>query len=225
MYVELGYPIYAGMPVYPGLPQVELTHREQIQNGDPWNGSILRTYLHAGTHADAPWHFLDGAFGIDRVPAENFMYESPLLISVPSSPGGLIGVSDLRTAGDRLYEADALFLNTGYWQHRERDFRYYSTDFPALSPEAALFIRGELPRVKMVAIDTLSIENLSLGKENGYRTHRALLNPDPDTNRIVVIIEDYNPEPVIGREMKSAAAVPLRIRGCDATPINVFVEV
>ena len=33
MYVELGYPIYAGMPVYPGLPQVELTHYESKSRG------------------------------------------------------------------------------------------------------------------------------------------------------------------------------------------------
>ena len=114
MIVELGYPIFAGMPVYPGLPQVEVTPRERIQNGDPWNGSILSIYLHAGTHADAPWHYLDDAFGIDQIPAENFIYNHPLLVSPDCGPGSLISVQDLQAAGDDLYEADALFFNTGY---------------------------------------------------------------------------------------------------------------
>ena len=225
MIVELGYPIFAGMPVYPGLPQVEVTPRERIQNGDPWNGSILSIYLHAGTHADAPWHYLDDAFGIDQIPAENFIYNHPLLVSPDCGPGSLISVQDLQAAGDNLYEADALFFNTGYWRYRKSDFLYYGTNFPTLSPEAAVFIQEKLPKVKAVAIDTLSIENLAQGNSNGYQTHRTLLNPEPGTNRTIVILEDYNPEPVIGRAMKFAVATPLRIQGRDATPINIFAGI
>lgn len=225
MYVELGYPIYEGMPVYPGLPEVKISPREQIRKGDGWNGSVLSIYLHAGTHADAPWHYIDDSFGIDQVPTDNFVYSHPLLVSIPCSENYLVTIDDLQTAGNGLYEADALFLNTGFWQYRGTDFEHYRNNFPTLSPEAAEFIRTHLPKVKAVAIDTLSIENLSYGAVNGYKTHRTLLNPDCSSKKTIVIIEDYNPAPIVGKDMKSAIAVPLRIKDRDATPINIFAEI
>lgn len=225
MYVELGYPIYEGMPVCPGSPDVKISSREQIRRGDGWNGSVLSMYLHAGTHADAPWHYIDGSYGIDQVPIDNFVFNHPLLVSIPCAKNYLITINDLQTAGSKLYEADALFLNTGFWRYRETNFDYYKSDFPALSPEAAEFISTQLPKIKAVAIDTFSIENLSYGAINGYKTHQTLLSPDCHSKRTVVIIEDYNPAPIIGKDIKFAVAVPLRIKDRDATPINIFAEI
>ena len=59
-YVEIGYPIYDGMGVYPGLPIPTVKIREDLTKGDPWNGSVMDIYLHAGTHCDAPWHYMGG---------------------------------------------------------------------------------------------------------------------------------------------------------------------
>lgn len=225
MYVELGYPIYAGMPVYPGLPEVEIKSRESIRKGDDWNGSVLNIYLHAGTHADAPWHFVDSAAGIDSVSIEKFIYENPMIIYTEWAPNYLISIEDLKAAGDELYYADALFFVTGHWKFREKDFDTYKDNFPALSPEAAEYIRTKLLNVKAVAIDTLSIENLKEGKKNGYRTHNLLLNPKESAERTLVIIEDYNPKELIEKKILSAVAVPLRIKGKDATPINIIANV
>lgn len=224
MYVEVGYKIYEGMPVYPGLPEVKVTSREQISKGDGWNGSVLSMYLHAGTHADAPWHYVSEAFGIDKVPIESFIYKKPLLITIPWKENDLITIDDLKMAGKKLYEADIIFLNTGHWKFREEDFDKYKDNFPALSPEAAEYIRNTLINVKAVAIDTLSIENLGQGAKNGYMTHNTLLSPHISDTRTIVIIEDYNPEPIIGRKLLFAFASPLRIVDRDATPINVIVE-
>ena len=225
-YVELGYPIYEGMPVYPGLPEVKVTPREQLKNGDPWNGSILSIYLHAGTHVDAPWHYVESGVGIDQIPIENFIYQKPLLITTTWEPNHLITIEELKKAGgNQLYEADIIFFNSGQWKFREKDFEKYSNNFCAVSPEAAEYIRIELPKVKAVAIDTLSIENLGFGAENGYRTHNAFLNQEKFSQRTILIYEDYNPKPIIGEKLISSFATPLRIKGKDASVINIVVEV
>ena len=83
MYVELGYPIYEEMPLYPGLPKVQMEYRDSIDKGDGWNGTVLSMYLHAGTHADAPIHYVNGAKGIDEIPITSFIYNKPLVITVP----------------------------------------------------------------------------------------------------------------------------------------------
>lgn len=229
-YVEIGYPVYPGMPVYPGLPEVELKLREDLLKGDYWNGSVLTTYLHAGTHVDAPWHYMGGdAPKLDdlaALPTESFVYEHPILIDIDANvPNYEISVEDLKKAGDELYECDAIFFNTGYWKHRSVDFMKYATGFAAVGPDAAKFIRLELPKVKAVAIDTLSIENT--GKDYGvardFIVHKTFLNPELAENT-VRIYEDINPEPIIGKKMTMAFCSPCRIRG-DATICNIICQI
>ncbi|TWH51977.1 cyclase family protein [Sporomusa sp. KB1] len=224
-YVELGYPIFEGMPVHPVVPQPQLTPKEQIERGDYWNGTIFTIYTHAGTHVDAPWHYCSEGVGIDKIPIENFVYKKPLVINAKCEPNHLISIDELKAAGEALYEADMLLFNTGYYKYRERDFQTYSTDFPTCSPEAAEFIRKELPKVKAVAIDSLSIENIPNGIKDGFKTHNAFLNPVTFPQPTILVYEDYNPEPIIGKKIISAFATPLRLKDRDGTVINIVAEI
>lgn len=224
-YVEIGYPISEDMPVYPGLPEVNLEPRERLAKGDAWNGSVLSIYLHAGTHVDAPWHHIEDGKGIDEIPIENFIYQSPLLIDCPLGANEFITIDHLKQYGVKLYEADILIFNTGYWKYRDKDFETYSNDFPAVSPEAAEFIRTELQNCKAVAIDTLSIENLNEAPDNGFFVHHAFLDHKKYDEPTMLIYEDINPEPIINKTLKSAFSTPLRIKGHDASVVNIVVEI
>ena len=85
------------------------------------------------------------------------------------------------------------------------------------------YIREKLPKVKAVAIDTLSIENLAIGATNGYATHNTLLE---DRGCLpCMIYEDYDPSRIVGRKLKRAFTTPLRLKGREATPVNIVVEV
>ena len=223
-YVEIGYPIYEGMPVYPGLPEVKLEPRERLEKGDDWNGSVLSMYLHAGTHVDAPYHHLNNGKGIDAIPIEDFIYENPLLIDCPVGPNGFITI-ELLEKYENLKTADILIFNTGNWKHRGTDFETYANNFPTVSPEAAEYIRTKLPNCKAVAIDTLSIENLTEAKENGYFVHHAFLDHERYKEPTMLIYEDINPEPLIGKRLISAFTAPLRIKDHDASVVNVIVQV
>lgn len=225
-YVELGYPIYENMPVYPGLPEVKVTLRENLEVGDDWNGSVLSIYLHAGTHVDAPWHYMGGeAPGIDQIPIDRFFYQHPLLVDVPAQKkNDLITIEQLKACGEELYQADLLIFNTHSYTKRDQDFMDYADSFPAVSAEAAEFIREQLPNVKAVAIDTLSIENIGVGKTNGFRTHKAFLDPQKP-NKTILVYEDINIAPIAGKKLLSACCTPLRITGRDASVCNLVVEI
>ncbi|WP_052255291.1 cyclase family protein [Salinicoccus sp. YB14-2] len=220
-YVDLGYPIYEGMPVFPGLPEVKVELKEDKEAGDHWNGSVLTTYLHAGTHVDAPFHhFNDESVGIDSIPAENFVYDNPLVLDVPAQKeNDLITIDQLEKRGDQLYEADMLIFNTHAYKKRNVDFEDYSNGFSTVSPEAAEYIRAHLPKVKAVAIDTLSIENIPIGKTNNFRTHKAFLNPSKP-NDTILIYEDVNLEPIVDKTIRKIYCTPLRIVGRDASICN-----
>ena len=73
---------------YPGDPAPELTVFSAIANGDACNMARLTTTLHAGTHADAPLHFLQGGAAINAVDAERFIGECEVF-EVP--PGRITG--------------------------------------------------------------------------------------------------------------------------------------
>lgn len=220
-YVDLGYPIHEGMPVFPGLPEVKVELKENLEKGDHWNGSVLTTYLHAGTHVDAPFHHFSGEnLGIDSIPAENFVYDKPLVLDVPAQKeNDLITVEQLEAYGDELHEADILIFNTHSHKKRNVDFEAYANGFSTVSPEAAEYIREKLPNVKAVAIDTLSIENIPVGKTNNFRTHKAFLDP-AKSNDTILIYEDVNLAPIVGQSIKKIYCTPLRIVGRDASICN-----
>ena len=100
-YVEIGYPIYDGMGVYPGLPIPTVKIREDLTKGDPWNGSVMDIYLHAGTHCDAPWHYMGGDApmmdDVAALPTESFVYDHPVMLDCPfEEKNGLITTDMLK---------------------------------------------------------------------------------------------------------------------------------
>ena len=130
----------------------------------------------------------------------------------------------MKLYGEELYKADILIFDTHYYEKRSTNFMDYATGFPAVSPEAAEFIRSQLPNIKAVAIDTLSIENLTLGKTNGFLTHKAFLDPKK-SNQPLLIYEDINPKLLEGKKLLRGCSTPLRIVGRDASICNLVVEI
>ena len=65
--------------VYPGDPPPKLEVFSSISQGDACNMAILTTALHAGTHADAPLHFMPRGMDIAGVPLTAFIGECTVL--------------------------------------------------------------------------------------------------------------------------------------------------
>lgn len=63
----------SGAPVYPGDPAPRFEKLHSIKQGELYNLTALSASLHAGTHIDAPAHFIDGAATIDRLELSAFM--------------------------------------------------------------------------------------------------------------------------------------------------------
>ena len=54
-------------------PPLEVHERRRMSRGDDANASGLTVSVHAGTHVDAPFHFLPAGAGIDSLPLERFI--------------------------------------------------------------------------------------------------------------------------------------------------------
>jgi kynurenine formamidase len=224
MWIELGYEFSEDMPVFPGLPADQILPHSRMSRGGEANATMLHHFLHNGTHVDAPYHFWDGGRKIDEIPLESFLFERPLLIERELAKGQLFSRRDLQQAGTALRQADILLLCSGYWRLRN-DRAVYCDDFPALSQEAALFIRTELLQVKAVAIDTLSVENPLQGPRSNFGVHKTLLDGELHKVRPVLAFEDVNLGKLHGRSVRRILAAPLRWRGLEASPVNPIAEV
>jgi kynurenine formamidase len=224
MFIEMAYPLSPEIPVFPGLPLDEFVPHTRMKKGDPSNTTVVKHFLHNGTHVDAPFHFYDKGLTIDQVPVEKFYYSKPLMIQKKLSSGGLILVDDLMASGAALFEADILLFVTSYYEFRT-DKSVYEGDFPSLSREAAEFIRTELLNVKAVAIDTLSIESCVLGPKLDFIVHKTLLDGDLFSTRPLLIYEDVNMGAVLNQKIERIYAFPIRFVGLDGSPASMVAEV
>jgi arylformamidase len=224
MFIELSYPISPVIPVFPGSPVDEFHPHTRMSRGQESNTTIIYHYLHNGTHVDAPFHFYNKGIPIDQVPLENFIYTKPIVLQKTLGRGEMWQPEDLKVAGAALFEADLIFLCSGYYALRH-DATIYSDDFPSLSWEAAKMLRSEMPMLKAVAIDTLSIESCILGPQLDFRVHKTLLDGDLYPERPILIYEDVNMAPILDSSILRVFAFPLRLVGLDGSPVNMVAEV
>ena len=60
-------------PVYPGDPEPELSQIASLDEGDPFNLSVIKACLHTGTHIDSPRHYFNSGASVDELPLEMFI--------------------------------------------------------------------------------------------------------------------------------------------------------
>ena len=70
---DVTVPLSAALPTFPGDPRFEMEFAHRIADGKPYNVAYLKMGAHAGTHVDAPYHFLEDGMTVDRLPLEVLM--------------------------------------------------------------------------------------------------------------------------------------------------------
>jgi kynurenine formamidase len=212
--IDLAHSLRAGMPVYPGDPPVSLTVLDSTatpsQAGERHlNVSQLHAGLHAGTHMDAPFHFLEGGRTIDRVALERCA-GSALRVTLPAGlHRGHIEADHLIDRRDQIAAVRRVVLNTG-WYHRWGAPEYF-TEHPVLSGGAAQFLVD--CGVELVGVDTPSVDLPP------YPAHLTLLGND------VLIVENLTNLDAIPSDVFELVALPLRIDGRDGSPVRAVALV
>ncbi len=224
MFIELSYTMNEKIVVYPDSPREEFESLSRMRGGDECNATLIKHFLHNGTHVDSPFHFYDKGNGIDKIPIEDFVYEKPLLIHKELRKSEFLNLEDLKKYGEALDSADILLFFTGYGRLWE-DESVYADDWPVISEETARFIRTELLNVKAVAIDTLSIESVTLGPKTNFQVHKTLLDGELYNTRPLLIYESVNLERILHKTIHRIYAFPLRLERLEASPVNMVAEV
>ncbi|MEK7341539.1 MAG: cyclase family protein, partial [Candidatus Binatota bacterium] len=185
-------------------PPFELVERKRMSRGDRNNSSALNMSAHAGTHVDAPFHFVPDGATIESLPLEIFI--GPALVHAVDADRYI--TREHVEAIDLKGETRVLFkTRNSQLLHRPA----YDPDFVAFSVEAAqaLVARG----VKLVGLDYLSVAHA----DEQVPVHRAFLDHG------VVLLEGVDLSEIKPGRYE-LICFPLRLRGLDGAPCRAVLR-
>lgn len=180
------------------------------------NVTCLSAAVHAGTHVDAPCHFIPGGPSIDEIDLTRV--SGPAVCwDVRRGADEAITASDLEACRPRAEAGDVVFVHTGWDVHFAGDHDAYH-HHPYLSVEAADWLLHR--RVKMICLDIATPDMPEAVRPAAFDwpVHRLLLGAG------VLIAEHVaHLELVAGRRFR-ALALPIPIVGSDGAPARIVAE-
>jgi arylformamidase len=205
-WIDVSMPLRNGLVPWPGDPPFRIARVFDMARGDVCTVSALSMSAHAGTHIDAPLHFLSRGRPTDALPIDATV--GPARVVAIRNPS-VIGYEELRRqhilAGERL-----LLKTRNSVMGRKAD--RFCKDYVAVSPEGAQYLASR--RVRAVGIDGPSIGPFYQGMAE---THLVLLRAG------VWIIEglDLARAPTGPCEL---ICLPLRLVGADGAPARAILR-
>jgi kynurenine formamidase len=180
------------------------------------NVTCLSAAVHAGTHVDAPRHFVPGGLSADQLDLDRV---SGPAVAWDVSRGACeeITAADLEAGRPRAEPGDLVFLRTGWDVHFHGDHERYH-HHPYLSLEAARWLLEG--RVKLVALDVATPDMPEAVRRPGFDwpVHRLLLG-----GGVLVAEHLAHLELVAGRRF-TAFALPIPIAGADGAPARIVAQ-
>ncbi len=178
-----------------------------------YNTTDLSIYSHAGTHMDAPLHFLEGGDTIDKLPPEKCVGEALVIDLSHLPPRSLITAADLGPATEKIGRGSRVLLRTDWDSHVELED--YRTGFQRISIELAEWFVDQ--GVWLVGVQSPSVASLQ-DMEELTQVHCILLENE------IVIVESLANLHLLPPEVYFIA-LPLKIAGCDGSPVRAIAIV
>lgn len=200
--IDLSHPLQDGTPAYPGDEPCRLVQTKRVET-DGYASFLLNTGLHAGTHLDAPAHFLQDGALVKDLPLETFI-----------GKGCLLDVRGERTLGykreyDSLVEQGDIVL---LWTDHSKKYgspEYYGC-YPVIEEEIAEFLVRK--GIKMLGLDLPSPDGMP------FAVHKRLLGAG------IPIIENLTNLAALAEiRTLEVMAFPLRI-GAEGSPVRVVAR-
>lgn len=212
--------------LWPGAPALEIVDAV-THDRDGYHARIISTFEHAGTHFDAPEHFVPGGKDIADISIDELVVPAvviDLTAKAATDANAVVEVADIEAfeaQNGTIPAGSAVLLNSG-WAHRKDSALSYAgsestadLQFPGFGIQAAqlLVSRG----VVGLGVDTLGIDP---GNKPDFPVHRDVTHPAGVWHLENLIHVDELPR--TGSVI--AVAVP-RIVGGTGFPTRVFAFV
>jgi kynurenine formamidase len=218
--VDLSHLLDANLVIYPGDPKFSSCPHLMLSS-DGVNVQCITLGSHAGTHIDAPFHFIEDGKKVDEIPISVFVGRAIVADLTEQGLGRQlrdreeIQWKDLERYEDAMRtQPDAMLLLRTGWSQYWGTQKYF--DHPYVSAEAARQI-VEIG-VRLVGTDTLSPDETvlegSAGTEHSYFFHKIVLGAG------LVIAENLTNLEAIQEGEWVVSLVPLKLGGSDGSPVR-----
>jgi kynurenine formamidase len=204
--IDLSLPLFNGMRGVTLEPNTTMADRG-------YNTTNAHIYSHAGTHMDAPRHFLEKGGPIDQVPLDKCVGPALVIDLTHKTPNSLITVEDVTPHESKMDKRGRLLLRTD-WDRRAGQPSYRS-DMPRISADLAHWLVDQeivLLGVQTPAVASVRPEN----RDELIEVHQILLQAE------IVIVESLANLDQIRQETVHFIALPLKIVGCDGSPVRAI---
>jgi arylformamidase len=206
-YLDISLTLSPDLPHWPGSPRAKLSRRRDMGWGDAVNDSVLVCGVHAGTHVDAPLHFLADGADVTRLSLDALIGPA-VVVALPDvdviTPADLDALS-LPADTRRLLLGTR---NSQGWRCGDREFR---SDFVALTVDAARWVAAR--GIRLIGVDYLSVQIF----RGDPQTHIALLQAG------VVIVEGLNLAEVAPGAYE-LICLPLKLAYADGAPARAVLR-
>ena len=202
--IDITMTIKSGMVHWPSDPPVRISHMKNMDKGDANNVSLIYMGAHAGTHIDAPLHFIAGGKSLDEMPFDATIGRARVLAikdRVCITPRELKAYRIKR--GERILFKTA---NSNHWKTNK-----FIKNFVYISPAAAEYLVSK--RVRTVGIDYLSVGGYH---NDSVQTHRILLGAG------IWVIEGLNLK-AVKPGYYDLICLPLKILNSDGAPARAVI--
>ena len=193
-----------GLVPWPGDPPFRLRRVSDLARGDVCTFSTLSMSAHAGTHIDAPLHYLRRGLSVDRFPLDATV--GPARIITIRNPR-VIDIDELRP--HRIRKGERLLFKTRNSSRRQAGM--FFKNYVAVSCEAARYLASR--DLRAVGIDGPSVGSF----ERGAETHRILLGAG-------IWIVEWLDLRRTRSGLYDLICLPLRIVGGDGAPARAILR-
>jgi kynurenine formamidase len=206
--IDLTHEIHTGMMAYPGDPEISL-EEACTHEADGCHVDYLMCGSHAGTHIDAPYHFLPEGKRITDFPVSRFLGEGVVCDLRHKKADEAITAEDLEPLREKIRQGDFLILQTG-WCEKYGEEAYYNHPYLAKETAELLVAWG----VRLVAVDFLNVDP-TLWEQ--WDVHPVLLGNE------VLIVENLAGSLALDPDRRYRFCfAPIKLRGSDGAPIRAF---
>lgn len=201
---DISQKLHARVPLWPGEPPFEVRQNATIDEHCPVNVGMMSTPLHAGTHADSPFHY-DMA-GVASADCAIEPYLGPCVVVDARHAGARVEVADVDWS--RLAGAERVIFRT----YDRFPHATWDSDFTAIAPEV-------IARLRAIGVRLIGTDAASLDPEQS-KTLDAHQEVKAGDMRILegLVLDDV---PAGEYEL---IALPLKIAGADASPVRAVLR-
>jgi arylformamidase len=195
---------------WPGDTPFHFELKWKMAEGATVNVGAVQMGVHNGTHADAPFHFEQGAGTIEGMPLEIYLGEAvviDLTKRFENDRARQITITDIESCSAALEQAPRLLLKTGVW----KDSKVFPDWIPVIAPDVPEWLRAR--KVKLIGLDLPSVDTIEAKK---LVNHYALKAAG------IAIVESLDLSAVEAGTYHFSA-LPLRISGGDAGPVRAIL--